>query len=510
MVGNPRFSFTYAGNPQRPDCLLTRNNFTELDATSALREGRAVQPFYSREHERPALYLGFSKSPAGAAESLFFQLENDTDCPVDFTAEYLGPGGFAPLKVADYTDGMRYAETILFSIPSDIVPGTRFGRELYWLRLLCHGRELSQSRLPVVRAILPNMVRVVNVNTQVSYFYLDEGSSEARFSLGKRDLLAASVYVNEAGAGPENWVLWERTAGSMAQGRVYSLDFSSGELTFPKNAFAAFPVREDGPGVKVVYQSYHGSDANVPAGAIHTLAGSIRHISGVENPWPAYGGYDSYNEQTAARGIANLLRTRNRVVSEQDYFDILSQSYSGVRRIKCCTGVGLDGEPKADQLTIAILIDQYEQGSQLFAGMKEAARQKLLSCSGLLPMGKELVLTQPLYVRMSVRMWVECERMEDAYELQKECAESIARFIDPLAGGFNGSGWEIGELPTEQGLRAYLKNRHPGVLVDRIVMTARFGNREFAVDGSIRSHIENPFAMAVNGEHVVYADLAEG
>jgi hypothetical protein len=110
---------------------------------------------------------------------------------------------------------------------------------------------------------------------------------------------------------------------------------------------------------------------------------------------------------------------------------------------------------------------------------------------------------------MSARLWLECEKMESAYDVQKQCEQSIREFIDPLCGGFEGAGWEIGVLPTTTQLVAFLKIRHPGVIVSKIVMTAVYENNEYAVDDRIGEHIASPFAMAVNGEHVIYCSLME-
>ena len=154
-----------------------------------------------------------------------------------------------------------------------------------------------------------------------------------------------------------------------------------------------------------------------------------------------------------------------------------------------------------------MLIDEYEQGSHIFSAVKDRIRQKLLESSSILPLGKTLILSQPYFVQLSVRLWLQCARMENAYDLQKETEERIREFIDPLHGGFEGKGWEIGTLPTMQQILAYLKIRLPEAVVRRTVLTAHFGRSEHAVNEEIGRHIQNPFAMAVNGEHTIYVDL---
>ncbi len=491
------FSYSYDAAPMRPDVILTRNNFEYLDVT-----GKSFTPFYTREHEKPAMYLGFDKNPWGTPVSIYLRLENNAEYPVDFTAEYLSPRGFLPIKAYDGTLGLLHSGALCAVVPQDAAAGELFGRRLWWLRLINHNRDNKTYNLPVINGIYMNMAKVENLSTRTQLFYIDNNDSDVVLTLDAQGLVSVKVYVNEEDSSKdgENWVLWQPARHREDADRVFDADLQAGQVRFSKSAFAAYPVMEDGPAVKVVHQSYHGSAANVEAGRITSLASSIRFISGVSNPLPAYGGYDGGDEAASAAVISNMLRTRGRAVTRQDYFDIISQVSYGVRAVKCLSGQNLKGEPQADTLVVAVLIDEYEKGGHIFSGVKEAIREKL-------PAGKKLVLTQPRFVRMSARLWLECETMESAYDLQKDCVNSIKGFIDPLSGGFGGRGWEIGELPTPTQLVAFLKIRHPGVVVARLVVTALYENREYAVDNSIKSKIANPLAMAVNGEHVVYVNL---
>ncbi|MBC8546576.1 hypothetical protein H8711_06460 [Clostridiaceae bacterium NSJ-31] len=511
VIDRLRFSYSYGAAPQLPDYACTRNNFEVRDVTALLHRRRVVRPFYNSELEKPAMYLGFGQAPWGTPVSLYFDIENNEDRPVDFTAEYLSPEGFAPLKVVDNTAGMLYSETMLAVIPKDIRRGSLFGQDLYWVRLINHNDPAEQGSLPVIRGIHRNMAQARNLCTRVETFYVDDIDTAVTLQLAERNILHAAVWINERDGDPpegENWVRWQRGAFAAGRGRAYRFDPAAGQIGFEKNIFSTFPLRDGGPAVKVEYQSYQGADANVPAGSIRTLNRSIRYVSRVENPIAAYGGYDGYNERTSAAVISNMLRTRGRAVSRDDYFDLIAQVSYGVRRIKCCTGVDQYGAPQEDAITIAVLIEEYEKGSHIFSAVKEQIREKLLGSSGVLPLGKSLILAQPYFVRLSVRLWLECGRMEHAYDLQKEIAGLIATFIDPLEGGFEGRGWEIGELPTMQQILAFLKIRSPEAVVTRTVLTAQFGRNEYAVNDDIYRHIRNPFAMAVNGEHTVYVDLA--
>jgi hypothetical protein len=353
------------------------------------------------------------------------------------------------------------------------------------------------------------MAKAENVSTGAEYFYLDDPDAETRITLAEKSLISARISVNEAGADGENWVTWQKAAGREDHGRVYHIDLTSGELSFEKGIFSKYPVREDGPAIRAVYQSYVGSAANIPADHLRTAALALQGVSGVTNPFPAYGGYDGYNEETSAAMISNMLRTRGRAVSGEDYFDLISQVSYSVRRIKVLPGANKDGGRQPDVISIALLIDEYAGGGHIFSAVKSTVEQKLLSSTSIRTMGKTLQLCQPKFVSVSIRLWVECAEMEHAYDLQNECGESIRQFLDPLLGGFDGRGWEIGVLPSRSQLLAYLKTRCSDALITRMVMTARVDGREFEVGAEMDREVGHPFAMAVNGEHVVYVDLAQ-
>ena len=511
VIDHLRFAYTYADSPLHPDCALIRNNFREEDLTQRLRDCRTANLFYTQESPRTAMYLGFDKPFTGSPVSLYFEIENNEDYPVDFLVEYAGPDGFVPLKVVDQTTGFLYSGSLLMMIPKDICKTKRFGQELYWIRLVRRDTPDPDAGLPLVKGIYTNLAQVENHRTMVETFYVDDIDAAVDIQLTQRELIHAQVYVNEAGRpdAEENWVKWEKSTGSMDQGRSYEIDLAAGQIRFRKNIFSVYPIRDDGPAIKVEYQSYQGAQANVPAGAIHTMSESLRFINSATNPIAAYGGYDSYNESTAAKIISNMMRTRGRAVTERDYFDLISQVTYGVRRIKCQNGIDQYGRAQPDAITIAILIDEYEKGSHIFSTVKDQIRKKLMESSSILPMGKTLILSQPYFVRMSMRIWLECDCADQAYELQKDTETLIRQFIDPLHGGFEGTGWEIGTLPTVQQILAYLKIRLPAAAVTRTALTASFGRSEHAVNDEIYQSIHNPFAMAVNGDHVVYVDLKE-
>ncbi|MDO4261615.1 MAG: hypothetical protein Q4C82_06015 [Eubacteriales bacterium] len=509
VISGMTLSYSYEDHPRSASYALAKNNFDERDVTESLRDGGSASLFFQTEHARRTMYLGFDRSVAGMPFSLYFDIENDSDRAVEFQAEYLSDRGFLPVRTVDYTEGFCGSGAMLLMIPEDMEKRSLFGREGYFLRFVSAGREHPEYALPRVKGIYPNMARIVNVNTVTEEFYLDDTTEAVRIQLSQQNLLKAEVWIREQTGRGEEWVLWKKAEQMYEGGRSYQLDMASGELSFRKYAFADFALAKEGPLIRVAHSNYSGGAANLPAHAITTPGTAIRYLSGVTNPFPTYGGYDGYTEDAAMRLVTGMLRTRNRAVTARDFFDLISQVSYGVRKVKCVSHADAYGNTRYGNVTIAVLVEEYEKGAHVFSGLKQAIRDRLARDSALFPSGKSLTLIQPYFIRLSVRVWIEKDSMDQAYELQQQALEELRQFIDPLKGGVGGRGWEIGELPRMSQLTARLRTRIAGCSISRMVMTALVDGKELTVTDEFYENMKNPFLMAVNGEHRVYIEVSE-
>lgn len=502
-------SYSYMDCRQQAAYAVTRNNFEEKDVTESLKKGGNVLPFYQTEHSSRTMYLGFSNSMAGTPFSLYWDIENYSDRPVDFRVEYLSDRGFMPVKAVDHTCGFTGSGNMLLMIPKDTVKRSLFGYEGYFLRFINDNEENPEYALPLIKGIYPNMARVVNVNTITEEFYLEDTENAVDIQLSQQNLLKLSVWVQERQGQDTSWMIWKRADRMYEGGRSYTVDMAEGILHFRKHAFAGYDLAEEGPQIRVEHSNYTGSRANVPAGAVQVMGTAIRFVSAVNNPFPMYGGYDGYTEQNSLALVSGMMRTRNRAVTNRDFFDIISQTVYGVRKVKCLSHVDAFGNPAEDQVTAAILIEEYEKGSHVFSEIKKTIKERLMKDSALLSLGRELTLIQPHFVKLNVRVWLEKENLDQAYDLQQKAENMISRFIDPLNGGMGGNGWEIGEFPRTSQIIACLRSGIAGCNISKIVMTAFVDGREVPVTDSFYEQIKNPFLMAVNGEHIVYIEVSE-
>lgn len=504
-----QLSYSYQEHLQTADYAVLKNNFEETEITESLANGGNVSPFYQTEHGNRTMYLGFSESFSGTPFSLYFDVENYSDRPVDFRVEYLSDRGFVSAKIVDDTGGFTGSGNILLVIPNDAVKARKFGYEGYFLRMINESPELPEYALPLIKGIYPNMARVVNVNTLTEEFYLQEQEEAVDIQLNQQNLLKLNVWVSEKQGEHSVWVPWKKAERTYETGRCYTADMAEGVLHFRKHAFSEFELAEEGPHVRVEHADYTGSQANLPAGAIQTLGTAIRYISEVHNPFPTYGGYDGYTKDSIMDYVAGMLRTRNRAVTNRDFEELIKQTVYGIRKVKCAHHVDRFGNKKQGNVTIAVLTEEYEKGSHIFYEMKKQITERLLKDSALYPLGRTLEVIQPHFVRLNVRVWLEMEKMEQAYELQNKAKEMIEQFIEPLQGGRGLQGWEIGEFPRASQIIAYLRTGILGCSISKILMTAEIDGKEVPITENFYEHMKNPFMMAVNGEHIVYVEVSE-
>ena len=101
------------------------------------------------------------------------------------------------------------------------------------------------------------------------------------------------------------------------QDRVYTLDPITGRIDFGDGRRGAIPV--DGAEIAASYRWGGGKRGNLPAGTISQIVSHLPDAIGVDNEQPAGGGSDAETSDGLRERAPQVLRTRNRAVSADDY-----------------------------------------------------------------------------------------------------------------------------------------------------------------------------------------------
>lgn len=528
-----RLSYSYFDDWKQPQRLRALCGTQFCDLTASLRARRPLEAFSVLPFAGNALYLGFDRPMDGAPVSLLFDVKenaNFVDAPLHF--EYSTREGFEPLRVIDHTRNLSESGTILF------IPPTRFarreieGKSRWWLRIVDERGQFNDPDRyhPVIRRILPNAVEIRNQTTMPEeVFYITASIPNMEFSLSARNILYADVFVNERGrlSGPamrtmlrehpddvraefdhlgeitEFYVRWTEVDNfdhSAPGDRHYTLDRMNSVLHFGDGVSVMIPPARQGPAFTVQAVCCDGSAGNLAAGAVTQPFSQLLYVGSLTNPLPTSSGSDLESVESARARGANLICSKNRLVSELDFLREVEAFASSIRKVRCVVGRDFDGAEMPDAVSIAVMTADYADSDHSFAALRERLRAHLMSKSEATL--RELMIGEPSYVEIDVGVWADTRNTDHAFELQEELRRQIADYLNPLTGG-SGKGWPIGVLPSEAQLSRMLHSTDLGLLVRRFCVTARYADRSGVHERSLSDMRPTPFMIGVSGRHTI-------
>lgn len=519
-----KLSYAYRGAWKQPQRLRTVCGTLVSEQSRALLEGGPVTIFQPLPYPEACLCLGFDRPLEGAPVSIFFDVEENVRFRMEpVTFEYSTRAGFRQMKVVDGTENFSGPGSVLFMPPPDFAAVEVEGVRRWWLRLRGPGGQGYHAR---VRRIYLNAVDIRGRQTlEEETFYADPGVSE--FPLAGESILSADVFVDESsrlsraemrtlleerpgdvraeydsmGNTAAFFVRWTEAADNARTGpRQYRIDRGRNVLVF------------DGPqppaGAEISARAVRcaGARGNVPAGAVNRFFGNVMYVQSVYNPLPVCAGGDQEDLDGALRRGADLLAGRGKLISEAD-FARAALSFSGtVEKAKCLAGRDIDGRPAPEQITLAVMTRDYGEGGRAFSNLREPLRKLLLERCEAVMAPEDLILSEPVYVEISVSVWVKVGGSAQSFQIQSRIQEAIQDFLAPLPGE-RSQGWDIGVLPTEGQLKMLLQSlRFPGRM-GRVVASARYVDRDGVHEMGLDRLPGGPFAIGVSGEHHVYIEF---
>ena len=536
LMRDVQLSYAYTGAWKQPQRIRTICGTRVEDRSKALVDGGPVTVFSPLPYPAASLYLGFDRPLEGAPVSMLFDVEENVHFRMDpVSYEYSTRTGFKQMKVMDGTKNFSGAGTVLFMPPADFAPLEVEGVRRWWLRV--RGREdADQGYHPLIRSIQLNAVNIRNQQTlEEEAFYVETAAANMTYPLAAKNILYAEVFVSELGQlsrrqmrqmleeQPQNvrveydflgeitafyvrWTEVDTFDRSRPGDRHYMIDRMRNRLVFGDGVHVRIPQARPEAAILVRAVSCDGSRGNVPAGAIDRFFGNVMYVQSVRNPVATHAGSDLEDLESARRRGADLISGRGRLISELDFVRAVRAFSGTVEKVKCVTGCDIDGRPDPALITIAVMTRDYNAGAYSFHNIQEPLRRQLLSQCDATMAPECLVLSEPVYVEISVSVWVEADDAARAFDMRNLILDSVRDFLDPLARPGH-SGWEIGTLPSEGQLKMLLQSlRFQGHVV-RMIAVARYVDRDGVHETGLDQMAGSPFAIGIGGEHHVYIEF---
>jgi predicted phage baseplate assembly protein len=440
------------------------------------------QPFPAGTH-RLTIYLGDSVTPAqvqGGGTPLTAPAP-----PVQAYWEYWA-GDTAQWQrlalVEDRTQALTHSGAVLFTAPSDAQSRqlgllmTPSDPALYWFRYrIDQVLGPGYPSPPIVEGVLLNTVPSTNAATEQDVLL---GAANGRpnqtvqlplFPVLPLDPgLTGIIAVDEGdGKGFVTWTEVEDFGGSGPNDRVYTLDHTTGLVSFGDGTHGAIPHwlsgngsnRDDADIVNIKATNYRwggGSAGNSGPNTITGLQAAIPYVSSVTNQRASYGGADEESIDDAEARTPMVLRTSNRAVTPED-FAFLAKSTPGAQIARAqafallnpnfrMTRSTVDGTAQAEvpvpgTVTVIVVPQSTNQQPMPTDGVRQLVAQWLDKYRLLTT---ELFVAPPHYRQVTIQASLIAAPTADAGIVQAAVLSQLLAYFHPLKGGHSGAGWDFG------------------------------------------------------------------
>jgi predicted phage baseplate assembly protein len=373
----------------------------------------------------------------------------------------------------DGTGGFNRSGEIILHLPP-MALGEFQGVKAFWLRCVvteAQGGSGSYKVSPTIRQFRAESrggtVRARHaVSVREEILGVSDGAPGQTFTLLHTPILtldpARDYLVVQPHTGPaQRWHEVTDFADSGPGDQHFVLDKLDGTLTLGPSllqpdgtmySFGATPEKESTLSFSH-YQHGGGVAGNVAQQTLTVLKSSIAYVAHVANRAPAVGGRDAQSLADAKLRAPQMLRTRTRAVTTDDYEHLTSQ-VEGVARA-CCLAPGAQPgaseDPRPGQIVIVVLPQSDNPQERILpeqlvtsAEMRSAV---LAHLDARRLLGVSLEVRQPQYTWISVRASLRlAERSDPALvsEVQQQAEEALYRYLNPYIGGPHGDGWPFG------------------------------------------------------------------
>lgn len=533
VIRHMRIDYSYTDHFMRPQKLFSFQGSRKWDITESLAHNEISTVLFRSSYRETSLYLGFDrKMDEGPVGLLFCLRETGYEQKANLSFAYSARDGFARLKLVDHTDGFSHTGTMLFMPPTDLAERTIEGQKAFWIRITDKDFfwEKNPPCRPVIEKIAVNAVEVDNIETLPEEdYYFDTYGPDMSFPVGAMNILSIDVWVNETaeftdserkrfmlehpsairtehdpqGNISELYVKWSEVDNfdhSRPGDRHFVVDRMNHRLCFGDGVNVRIPKNTEGIGFKTVVKCCDGVRANVPAGSVNDTKGNVMFVENIHNPLHAFGGIDRETMEEALRRGTGMLNSRNRLVSALDYEREVLDFFHGVSQVKVVTGVRRDGTTQAGSLSVVVLMEDYKDGSGSFINLRNRLRKHLLSRCELTVDPELLEIVEPLYVEVSVEVWIQTTDAAGSFEVQQNFMNMLKDYFDPV----KNSRWEIGGGITESQIRLRLNMEKGSAMIRRILVSGRYRDQEGLHEVELESLGGNPYILMVSGQHRIH------
>ena len=532
IINNLGISYSYLERMDTPQRIVCFQGSRQKDMTSAMEQNNQIPVFIRNPYNTTSLYLGFDKKLEDGPVSIMLGINSREGFMGRRLKYYYSTrDGFERLKLIDNTDGLEHTGTICFIPPTDMARMVLEGKEAYWIRITDAAADAeSKQALRDINDIRVNAVEVDNIDTlPVQDYYIDRFGPGMTFNLNTDNILDAQVWVNEIGSYTQNemnnmlmenpeytraerdlggrihefYIKWSEVDNfdsSTSDDRHYVIDRQNNTISFGDGVHVRIPKNTKGIAFKVITRRCDGSKANVAPEVISEPYGNLLFVENIYNPMPAFGGMDMETLDEALKRGAAQLGNRKRLISAQDYEREVLNFSGSINQVKVVQNVLRSGENIPGAVSIVIFMNDFMDGDGSFQKMKERLKEHLVKRCELSVNDKYLQVVKPIFVRISVQIWVRLIETDDSFEMQQHLINVLNEYLNPLANCI----WDIGRMVNLRQIEMKLNIEKKNALIERVMLLSEYEDELGWHEADVSLLQENPYVLVTNGVHKVH------
>lgn len=419
-----------------------------VDLTARRRRGEVLALFGDDPAPGAAAYFGFDRPlPVGVPVSFAFSLQPGGGEGARTAWEIqVRPGVWRRLdpdagEVVDETRSLTAGGRVLFTVPAAMAAG-RVGpveASLFYLR--CRLARGAWDAPPAALRTAVHGAAAEQAET-VAERAIGRGNGEPhqRLELPRTAVQGGTLELATREAAGR--LVWTERPDFDLSGRAdahFLLDATAGRVTFGDGENG----RRLPPGVtaSAAYRATRGAEGNLPAGRIfRALPDGVE----VDNPVPAEGGAAAETLEEAASRAVDSVEQPLRAVTLADYERIALET-PGVRLARAVARANFDPAfPcfRATGVITVIAVPFLPRRRPVPTPATRRAVRRHLADRRLI--GTRLIVIGPVYLEVAVRATVRSLPGTDPAELRQRIVAALDRFLHPLTGGPDGTGWTLG------------------------------------------------------------------
>lgn len=523
VISNMRIAYSYENNPQTPVSYKVKDFYSEYEAKWT---GMPVRAFAGTYVPEDALYIALDRNPDSGTLSIYFKFANVSFEGMECRFEYFSKKGFKQMSVVDMTEGAQESGLITFLVPEDFVETQIAGVNGYYIRIVDVNQVIRnmQAEKPVIENIILNAAEALNLQTMEEMeFFVDNPSAYMEFGLGVNNIYDTQVWVNEidrfsqaqmkellennseayrveydtVGTIKNFFVQWKEVFDFHLHKneRVYVLDRNKGVIKFGDGVNNPIPSKAGEAAFYVIIRVSNRLAGNVKAHSLDNVLARIGSIADVDNPYSAYGGTEIEPVELAEFRGTHLMSSSNRLVTMKDYENAVLSFLDNIVRVKCIK--------RDEKIIIVVLIKDCEEDINTFCVLKNQLKDMLLQSGEMTLTAGNIDIREPLFVEISVQLWVSAAVQIDRFQLQEEVNQSLTEYLKPVTGN-NNRGWDIGEIPKKTQIIMKLKFLERKISIKNCIISARYSDKTGLHEVDADKLRNNPYVCIRSGIHEVH------